>query len=134
METVQSFNHLQRATQTVFNLPVQDGEIYLETQVRTDNSLDDQDRGGMNRIFSTISYSGTNRPFYLRYMPYYLMTMRAPLFLHALPAPAIIGDHDPARAAEFAGEAGHSLRRAARYACDVSLGLALRTFQPDQRR
>jgi len=87
METVQSFNHLQRAMQSVFNLPVQDGEIYLETQVKTDNSLDDQDRGGMNRIFSTISYSGTNRPFYMRYMPYYLMTMRAPLFLHALSRP-----------------------------------------------
>lgn len=87
METVQSFNHLQRAMQSVFNLPVQDGEIYLETQVKTDNSLDDQDRGGMNRIFSTIRYSGTNRPFYMRYMPYYLMTMRAPLFLHALSRP-----------------------------------------------
>ncbi len=87
METVQSFNHLQRAMQSVFNLPVQDGEVYLETQVKTDNSLDDQDRGGMNRIFSTISYSGTNRPFYMRYMPYYLMTMRAPLFLHALSRP-----------------------------------------------
>lgn len=87
METVQSFNHLQRAIQSVFKLPVQDGEIYLEAQVKTDNSLDDQDRGGMNRIFSTISYSGANRPFYLRYMPYYLMTMRAPLFLHALSRP-----------------------------------------------
>lgn len=87
MEAVQSFNHLQRAMQSVFNLPVEDGDIYLEAQVKTDNSLDDQDRGGMNRIFSTISYSGTNRPFYLRYMPYYLMTMRAPLFLHALSRP-----------------------------------------------
>lgn len=87
METVQGFNHLQRAMQSVFNLPVQDGEIYLVAQVKADNSLDDQDRGGMNRIFSTISYSGTNRPFYMRYMPYYLMTMRAPLFLHALSRP-----------------------------------------------
>ncbi len=87
MEAVQSFNHLQRAMQSVFKLPVQDGEIYLEAKVRADNSLDDQDRGGMNRIFSTISYSGTNRPFYMRYMPYYLMTMRAPLFLHALSRP-----------------------------------------------
>ena len=43
--------------------------------------------GGMNRIFSTISYSGTNRPFYMRYMPYYVMSMRAPLFLHALSRP-----------------------------------------------
>jgi hypothetical protein len=87
METVQGFNHLRRAMQSVFNLPVEDGEIYLEAQVKTDNSLDDRDRGGMNRIFSTISYSGTNRPFYMRYMPYYLMTMRAPLFLHALSRP-----------------------------------------------
>jgi len=87
METVQGFNHLQRAMQSLFNLPMQDGEVYLETQVKADNSLDDQDRGGMNRIFSTISYSGTNRPFYMRYMPYYLMTMRAPLFLHALSRP-----------------------------------------------
>ena len=69
METVQTFNHLRRAMQTVFNLPVEDGEVYLEARVKTDNSLDDADRGGMNRIFSTISYSGTNRPFYMRYMP-----------------------------------------------------------------
>ncbi len=87
METVQNFNHLQRAMQTVFKLAMEDGEIYLEAQVKTDHSLDDQDRGGMNRIFSTISYSGANRPFYMRYMPYYLMTMRAPLFLHALSRP-----------------------------------------------
>ena len=78
METVQTFNHLRRAMQTVFNLPVEDGEVYLEARVKTDNSLDDADRGGMNRIFSTISYSGTNRPFYMRYMPYYVMSMRAP--------------------------------------------------------
>jgi len=87
METVQAFNHLRRAMQSVFNLPAEDGEVYLETKVKTDNSLDDADRGGMNRIFSTISYAGTNRPFYLRYMPYYVMSMRAPLFLHALSRP-----------------------------------------------
>jgi hypothetical protein len=87
METVQSFNHLQRMLQSVFALPAADGEVYLEPRVKADNSLDDQDRGGMNRVFTTITYSGTNRPFYLRYMPYYLMTMRAPLFLHALSRP-----------------------------------------------
>lgn len=87
METVHGFNQLQRALQSVFDLPLQDGEVYLDAQVRTDNSLDDPDRGGMNRIFSTISYSGANRPFYLRYMPYYIMTMRASLFLHALSRP-----------------------------------------------
>jgi len=87
LETVQAFNHLRRAVQSVFDLPVEGDEIYLEAKVKTDNSLDDTDRGGMNRIFSTISYSGTNRPFYLRYMPYYVMSMRAPLFLHALSRP-----------------------------------------------
>lgn len=87
METVLTFNHLRRAMQTVFGLPAEDGEVYLEAKIKTNNSLDDADRGGMNRIFSTISYSGTNRPFYMRYMPYYVMSMRAPLFLHALSRP-----------------------------------------------
>jgi hypothetical protein len=87
LETVQNFNHLRQVMTTVFKLPLEDGEIYLDAQVQPSASLDDAERGGMNRVFSTISYSGTNRPFYMRYMPYYLLSMRAPLFIHALSRP-----------------------------------------------
>lgn len=87
METVQNFNHLRRVMETVFDLPLEHGEIYLDAQVQPSASLDDAEHGGMNRVFSTISYSGTNRPFYMRYMPYYVLSMRAPLFIHALSRP-----------------------------------------------
>lgn len=81
---VQHFNHLQRVMRTMFELPSQDSEVYLEPALDAHVSLDDTEHGGMNRVFAGISYSGSSRPFYMRYMPFYVMSMRSPLFIQAL--------------------------------------------------
>ena len=87
LETMQAFNHQVRMMKTVFKLPLTNGEVYLEPLPKQGQSLDDTDKGGMNKVFSGISYSGSQRPLYMRYMPYYLMSMHGPLFLHALSRP-----------------------------------------------
>ena len=86
-ETAQSFNHLRRVVSSVFKLQIEDGEVYLDAKPKEAQSLDDTERGGMNRVFAGISYSGTQRPFYLNYVPYYLLTMNGAMFLNALSRP-----------------------------------------------
>ena len=86
-ETVQSFNHLRRVMSSVFKLPIDDGEVYLDAKPQEARSLDDTEQGGMNRVFAGISYSGTQRPFFLKYVPYYLLTMNGSMFLNALSRP-----------------------------------------------
>jgi hypothetical protein len=86
-QTVQNFNHLRRVVGSVFKLDIADGEVYLDSLVRGESSLDDTERGGMNRVFSGVSYSGSQRPFFLKVMPYFVMTMNSPMFLNALSRP-----------------------------------------------
>lgn len=86
-EAVQNFNHLQRVMSEVFQMQIDGGEIFLDSSIRPSVSLDDADRGGMNRIFGSISPSGTNRPFYMKYMPFHLLSMYGTLFKQALSRP-----------------------------------------------
>jgi hypothetical protein len=87
LEAVQAFNHLRRVMGSVFKLPIEDGEVYLDAKPNESQSLDDAEAGGMNHVFSGISYSGSQRPFYLKYIPYYLLSMEGSKFLNALSRP-----------------------------------------------
>jgi len=86
-QTVQAFNHLRRVMSSVFQLPIEDGEVYLDAKPEVTSSVDDADTAGLNKEYGAISYSGTHRSFYMKYMPYYLLTMNGPMFLNALSRP-----------------------------------------------
>jgi hypothetical protein len=85
--SLQAFNHLRRVMGSVFDLDIEDGEVYLDTKPNETRSLDDAETGGMNHIYAAISYAGSQRPFFLKYVPYYLLTAESAKFLHALSKP-----------------------------------------------
>ena len=85
--TVQSFNHFSRVITTMFDLPTENGMVYLDESLRESQSLDDTETGAANRAYEGISYSRGNRDLFMKYYPYLMVTSNGPVFLNALSHP-----------------------------------------------
>ena len=86
-QAVQAFNHTRRMTQKLFNLPLENGFVYVDNALRPTQTLDDPDNPIMNKAFAGFSYGGANRETYLAVMPAFVLTSHPATFIHALSKP-----------------------------------------------